>query len=84
MTYAVELDVAREWDMDEAAFLAEVHDNLVKDRPVSVSILEWVGPAGGNPLVRFTSDDHAALSSLVDDYTGGEDPADFLCVIEKV
>lgn len=83
MTFIVDLDVARDEDTFEE-FTASVQENLIKDRPIDMTVLEYVGPAGGNPLVRFASDDHIALGELILDYLGDEAPEDYEIEIEQI
>lgn len=83
MTFIVDLDVYRDAETLEE-FTTSVQENLIKDRAITMTIIEYVGPAGGNPIVRFASDDHMAIGELILDYLGDDAPEDYEIEIEQI
>lgn len=63
MTYSVQIDISHEaTDVEIQTFAAEHGCNA--------TLLEEFGPAGGNPLYEFTSDEYDFLLELVDQLGG--------------
>lgn len=64
MAYIIELDVSHETPSDM------VHQ-FAKDHGCMALLIEEFGPAGGNPLYQFSSDNFDYLQELTDQLLGG-------------
>lgn len=64
MAYTIDLDISHETP-------SEMVHQFAIDHGCTATLLEEYGPAGGNPLYRFTSDNQQYLWELADQIFGG-------------
>lgn len=64
MAYTIDLDISHEASLDMV-------NQFASDHGCTATLLEEFGPAGGNPLYRFTSDNQQYLWELADQVFGG-------------
>ena len=63
MNYAMELDISHEASHDEVLQFA-------KENNCEAELINEFGPAGGNPLYKFTSDTFDSLQELAEEMLG--------------
>lgn len=64
MAYTIDLDISHEASLDMV-------NQFASDHGCTATLLEEFGPAGGNPLYRFTSDYQQHLWELANEVFGG-------------
>ena len=76
MTYQVQLDISHEPTHQEVC-------NFAKDHGCTALLIQKNGPAGGNPLYQFSSDNYNYIEELVGQVLGYMDPEHISSIIIK-